>query len=163
MPLPSYNQLSLHSIFGSSTTSSSCQLRKNLKINDMSSLLASPVPIKVPSDGYSNLCQTCTSMFQGERKDKPLGVTATQPLNQTLQELESSAENGCHLCYIRWHDLSPAERLALTGCEKVTFGFWKSRVGDGIAFEYFYAQLQVQPKPCLTKSVMLKPVDGMRY
>lgn len=105
--------------------------------------------------------KTCRSIFQGNRKTMPLGVTAPHPLNQTLKELQSSAENGCHLCFLRWHDLSPAERLALTGCEKVTFGFWESRVGDGIAFDYFYAQPQGKPKLCLTKSVLFKPVDGV--
>jgi hypothetical protein len=125
-------------------------------------LLAPFIPNKNSSDGYSNLCQTCSSIFRGNRKDKPLGVTGRHPLNQTLQELQSSAENGCHLCYIRWNDLSAADKLALRGCVKVNFGFWESRVGNGLAFEYFYAIQPLEERtPCLTRSLLFKPVDGV--
>jgi hypothetical protein len=95
------------------------------------------------------------------RKDIPLEVTATPHFWQTLQQLQVSAESGsCHLCYIGWHDLSPKEREDLQGCTKVTFGFWRSSVGDGIVFAYFYPRPLENKKLCLTKSVLLKLVDG---
>jgi hypothetical protein len=125
----------------------------------MLQLLSSFLHRGSPSNGDSRLCQACRSIFQGQRKDKPLGVTATHPFPQTLQELQSSAEQGCHLCYIRWHDLPPADRKALEGCSRVTFGFWQSSIGDGIAFEYFYSRPQ-GGKSCLTKSVLIKPAEG---
>lgn len=126
----------------------------------MLKLLTSLIPASSPSNVHSNLCTPCRNIFLGTRKDKSLGVTATNPFQQTLQELQASADNDCHLCYIRWHDLSLKEREDLQGCTKVTFGFWKSSVGDGIAFEYFYPRPPQDGKLCLTKSVLLKPVDG---
>jgi hypothetical protein len=113
------------------------------------------------SDGHSSLCLQCRSIFSGNRQDNPLGTTAKAHFLQTLQGLQTSAESGaCHLCYIRWHDLSPKEREELQGCTEVTFGFWRSRVGDGVAFEYFYTRPPENGKQCLTKSVLLKSVDG---
>ena len=112
-------------------------------------------------NGQSTLCLHCRSIFSGNRQDKPLGVTAKAHFLQTLQGLQASAESGaCHLCYIRWHDLSRKEREDLRGCTKVTFGFWRSSVGDGIAFEYFYPRPPANGKACLTKSILLKSVDG---
>lgn len=128
---------------------------------NMLKLFSSFLPISSPPNRGPSLCQTCRSIFEGQRKDKPLGVTAAHPFKQTFQELQSSAEQGCHLCYIRWQDLSPADRVALQGCIKVTFGFWQSSVGDGIAFEYFYPRLSKDGNSCLTKSVILKPIGGM--
>ncbi len=112
-------------------------------------------------NGHSSLCLQCRSIFSGNRQDKPLGVTAKARFLQTLQGLQASAESGaCHLCYIRWHDLSRKEREDLQGCTKVTFGFWRSKVGDGIAFEYFYPRPPENGKACLMKSILLKSVDG---
>jgi hypothetical protein len=127
----------------------------------MLKLLTSSAPASSPSKMHSSLCIPCSSIFSGTRKDIPRGVTAISHFWQTLQQLQASAESGsCHLCYIRWHDLSSKEREDLQGCTKVTFGFWRSSVGDGIAFEYFYPQPLENEKVCLTKSVLLKPVDG---
>lgn len=113
------------------------------------------------SNLHSSLCIQCNSIFSGTRRDKPLGVTATAHFWQSLQQLQASAESGeCHLCYIRWRDLSPKEKEDLQGCTKVTFGFWTSLIGDGVAFEYFYPQPFKNGKECLTKSVMLRTVDG---
>lgn len=103
-----------------------------------------------------NLCGTCRCITQGRRKDKSLGVTATHLFAQTTQELALSAEHGCHLCYIRWQDLTIDDRKALEGCSKVTFGFWQSSVGDGVAFEYVYPKLPKEGKPCLMKSLRIK-------
>ncbi len=112
-------------------------------------------------NGHSSLCLPCRSIFSGNRQEKPLGVTAKAHFLQTLQGLQASAESGtCHLCYIRWHDLSRKEREDLQGCTKVTFGFWRSGVGDGIVFEYFYPHLPENGKACLTKTILLKSVDG---
>lgn len=113
------------------------------------------------SNGHSSLCLQCRSIFSGNRQEKPLGITAKARFLQTLQGLQTSAESGaCHLCYVRWHDLSRKEREDLRGCTKVTFGFWRSSVGDGIAFEYFYPRPPANGKACLTKSILLKSVDG---
>jgi hypothetical protein len=113
------------------------------------------------SNGHSSLCLQCRSIFSGNRQEKPLGITAKAHFLQTLQGLQTSAESGaCHLCYVRWHDLSRKEREDLRGCTKVTFGFWRSSVGDGIAFEYFYPRPPENGKACLTKSILLKSVDG---
>ncbi len=129
----------------------------------MLKLLASLIPGSSSSNVHSSLCTPCKNIFSGTRKDKPLGVTAINPFPQTFQELQASAENNCHLCYIRWNDLSTKDREDLQGCTKITFGFWKSSVGDGIAFEYFYPMPPKTGKLCLTKSVLLKPLDGASH
>jgi hypothetical protein len=113
------------------------------------------------TDRDSDICDSCNSLFRGERQDKPLGVTATTPFPQTLEELQCSANRGCHLCFIRWNGLSAAEKDDLRGCTKVTFGYWESAVGNGIAFEYFYPNgpCKSDGKQCLTKSVGLKLIN----
>ncbi|CZR67858.1 uncharacterized protein PAC_17757 [Phialocephala subalpina] len=127
-------------------------------LNYLTSLLSSRSG-RSPTDDLSTLCQPCASIFRSQYKDKPLGVTATHNFPQTVEQLQSSAESGCHLCYIRWDDLTPKDREALRGCAKITYGFWKSKIGNGIAFEYFYPTPPATGKPYLTVSVLFKPLD----
>lgn len=109
-----------------------------------------------------HLCSFCEKLFTGTRKDKPLGITGEYPTNQTLLEVELSAQNGCHLCFIRMENLSTHERAELQGCVQIQFGFWTDKWGLGLAFEYFYP---VDPaikrkKPCLSKDILLVPAEG---
>lgn len=128
-------------------------------LNYLASLLSSRSGRPARED-LSTLCKPCSSIFRGQYKDKPLGVTATHHFPQSFELLQSSAEADCHLCYIRWNDLTLKDRDALRGCTKITYGFWKSNVGDGIAYEYFFPIPHAIEKPCLTLSVLFKPLDG---
>jgi len=87
----------------------------------------------------SNLCAVCQNPFRGHRMDKELvlGATATAVLGQDFRQLEESVRFGCQLCQLRWNQLTPEQQVELKECQKVTYGFWKSRVGDGVTFEYW--------------------------
>jgi len=84
-----------------------------------------------------NLCAVYQNLFRGCRIDKELGVTATAVLGQDFRQLEESVRIGCQLCQLRWSQLTPEQRVELKECRKVSYGFWESRVGDGVAFEYW--------------------------
>ena len=103
-----------------------------------------------------NLCSVCRPLFTGRRKDKVLGVSATELLPQTVQQLEHTASQGCDLCRLRWNQLKPAERSDLADCDKITYGFWQSRVGDGIVFEYWLNSWMGGLGPRVSRSVKLK-------
>jgi hypothetical protein len=106
-----------------------------------------------------HLCSFCEKLFTRSRKGKPLGVAAEHPTNQTLLEMELSAQNGCHFCFMRMEQLSIRERAELHGWVQIQFGFWTDRRSLGVAFEYFYpVQLARKEKPCLSKGYSL--VDG---
>ncbi|KUJ12461.1 HET-domain-containing protein [Mollisia scopiformis] len=47
------------------------------------------------------------------------------------------------------------------GSESTNYGFWKSNVGEGITFEYYYPTPTVIEKPYLTIAVLLKPFDAI--
>jgi hypothetical protein len=108
-----------------------------------------------------NICTVCQNLFSGCRVDKELGVTATAVLGQDFRQLEESMRSGCQLCQLRWNQLTPEERVELKECRKVTYGFWKSRVGDGVAFEYWLDEKFGGIKPSFTKSVLIKAKAGM--
>jgi hypothetical protein len=109
-----------------------------------------------------NLCAVCQNLFKGRRIDKELGVTATAVLGQDFCQLEKSVRIGCQLCQLRWNQLTPEQRVDLKECRKVTYGFWESRVGDGVAFEYWLDEKFGGIKPWLTKSVLIKAKAGMQ-
>ncbi|RMZ90673.1 hypothetical protein DV736_g2094, partial [Chaetothyriales sp. CBS 134916] len=107
-------------------------------------------------DNNSNLCTVCQSLLTGRRIDKALGVTATANLAQTFVQLEDSVRNGCRLCRLRWNGLTSDQRSELRLCEKVTFGFWQSSIGDGVVFEYWLDNKFAGMKPWLSLSVLMK-------
>lgn len=103
-----------------------------------------------------HLCSVCRPLFAGQRKDKELGVPATELLHQTVQQLEDTAAHGCNLCLLRWNQLKPEERIDLRDCTRITYGFWQSRVGDGVVFEYWLDTWEGGMKPRASRSVKLK-------
>jgi len=113
----------------------------------------------------ANLCPVCQRLFTGSRVDKALGVTATAVLPQNFFQFEQSVRRGCQLCQLRWSHLTPEERVELRegGCNKITYGFWESRVGDGVAFEYWLEHKFGGAKPWLSKSVLMKAKAGRCY
>jgi hypothetical protein len=113
---------------------------------------------KCPS--LSPLCKACKSMFQGSQREKELGGAATHSLGQNLLELDISARSGCHLCYVRSQQLSPVERVQVDVSADIKFGFWKSRVGDGIAFSFIIPNARRDSNPYLSKSTLIRPVKG---
>ena len=110
-----------------------------------------------------NLCSVCRPLFTGQRKDKELGVPATELLPQTVQQLEHTATHGCDLCRLRWNQLKPEERSDLGNCDKITYGFWQSRVGDGVVFEYWLDTWEGGLKPRVSRSVKLKKHSGRSH
>jgi hypothetical protein len=109
----------------------------------------------------ANFCAICRKLFAGRRVDKPLGVTGTAVLGQSFRQLEESARSGCQLCRLRWSQLTPEQRDELIAGWKVTYGFWRSRVGDGVAFAYWLDHKFNGSKPWLEKSVLLKAKAGI--
>jgi hypothetical protein len=115
--------------------------------------------IKVQSPA-STLCSSCSELFRGTRHEKALGGACPYPVpgNQTLLKLESSAENGCHLCYLCLGQLNSQEKSLLEGCSKINYGFWRDAGALGIAFEYHFPNSDHgQRKPYLTKSFLCQP------
>jgi hypothetical protein len=109
----------------------------------------------------ANLCAVCRNLFTGRRVDKALGVTPTAVLGQDFRQLEESVRSGCQLCRLRWSQLTPEHRDELKECWKVTYGFWESRVGDGVAFAYWLDHKFGGSKPWLEKSVLIKAKAGI--
>jgi hypothetical protein len=115
--------------------------------------------IKVQSSA-STLCSSCSELFRGTRQEIALGVACPYPVpgNQTLLELESSAKNGCHLCYLRLGQLGGGEKSLLEGCSKINYGFGRDALGLGITFEYHFPNSDHgQRKPYLTQSFFCQP------
>jgi hypothetical protein len=105
----------------------------------------------------SSLCSSCSELFRGKRQEKALGVACPYPVprNQTLLQVESSANEGCHLCHLRWGQLDSRERGLLEGCTRINYGFWHDAGGLGLAFGYHYPNRDHgQKKGYLTKSVL---------
>lgn len=61
----------------------------------------------------SKLCEICRSIFQGHLGRANLGFKGFD-LGQTVSELRTSAERGCHLRFQRWEQLLPQQRISLT-------------------------------------------------
>jgi hypothetical protein len=68
---------------------------------------------------------------------KDLGARPEVDLQQNVAELQTSAEQGCQLCWLRWIQTESYRHL-LSKRQNTKFGFWESRLGDGIAFTYAY-------------------------
>jgi hypothetical protein len=90
-----------------------------------------------------------------------IGDTTTAVLRQDFRQLEESVRIGCQLCQLRWNRLTLEQRVELKGCRKVTYCFWKSRLGDGVAFEYWLDEKFGGMKPSLRSSVLIKAKAGM--
>jgi hypothetical protein len=101
----------------------------------------------------TNFCAVCRKLFTGRRIHKELGVTATAILRQDFRQLEESARGSCQLCRLRWSQLTPQQRDELKECRKVTYGFWESRIGDGVVFEYWLDHKFGASKPWFSGSV----------
>ena len=120
-----------------------------------------------PSDpsGPQKLLQlwsSCTSIFEGQRVEKEAGPDpAPQVLNQSLQDVEGAAQEGCHLCHLRLKSLTKAERQKLEGCEMIAYGYWQHWLGDGIAFDFHYPVPGTDSKEYLTKSILVQPEKGL--
>lgn len=109
----------------------------------------------------SQLCPSCTSIFQGQRVEKEAGEDpAPQVLDQSLQDVERAAQEGCHLCHLLLKSLTKAERQTLEGCGKIAYGYWKHGLGDGIAFDFYYPVPGRGSAEYLTKSIFVQPEEG---
>ena len=110
----------------------------------------------------SQLCPSCTSIFEGQRVEKEIGpYPAPRVLDQSLQDVEGAAKKGCHLCHLLLESLTKAERQNLEGCEKIAYGYWQYRFGDGIAFDFYYPVSGTDSKEYLTKSILVQPEEGL--
>ena len=114
------------------------------------------------SQRLSQLCPSCTSIFEGDRAEKELGpAPAPRVLDQSLQGVEGAAQGGCHLCHLLLESLTKSERQDLEGCEKIAYGYWQYRLGDGIAFDFYYPSPVTDSKKYLTKSIIVQPEKGL--
>ena len=110
----------------------------------------------------SQLCPSCTSIFEGDRAEKEAGpYPAPRVLDKSLQGVEGAAQEGCHLCHLLLETLTKADRQDLEGCEKIAYGYWKHGLGDGIAFDFYYMVPGALSKEYLTKSILLQPEEGL--
>ena len=110
----------------------------------------------------SQLCPSCTSIFEGERVEKEAGDDrALQVLDQSLQDMEDAAQEGCHLCHLLLESLTKAERQKLEGCEVIAYGYWPHGLGDGIAFDFYYPGAGTGSTEYLTKSIFVQPEEGL--
>ena len=114
----------------------------------------------IEKDGIprSFLCQTCQSIFTGQRKDKAPGAPTEADLNQTWDELELSAQQGCQLCWLRFNQVSDNEKTTLSRDQSIRYGYWESRVGNGIAFDY----TRLGGEKPLTHSISVVPGEQMK-
>ena len=116
-----------------------------------------------PDQPLSQLCSLCASIFTGDRIDKGAGEEAIEPFRQTLERLREAAyEKACHFCLLRYRAFSHKELENLEGCEHVRFGFWTSRVGKGVAFDYYYPRIDPDRRTHVTKSVLFRNSQGRR-
>ena len=116
-----------------------------------------------PDQPLSQLCSLCASIFTGQRIDKGLGEEAIEPFCQTLEQLKEAAyEKACHFCLLRYRTFSYKELKELEGCKHVRFGFWTSRVGKGVAFDYYYPRIDPDRRTHATKSVLFGTSQGRR-
>ena len=110
----------------------------------------------------SQLCLSCTSIFEGQRVEKEVGpYPAPQVLDQSLQGVEEASQKGCHLCRLLLESLTKPERESLEGCEKIAYGYWQHGLGDGIAFDFYYPKPGTDAKEYLTKSILVQPEEGL--
>ncbi len=86
----------------------------------------------------STLCSSCDGLFCGIRQEKAVGAACISPVpgNQTPRNLEQSANNGCHLCYIRWGQLTSEERKSLDDSSVIKYGFVNDTNGNEMNFRY---------------------------
>jgi len=111
----------------------------------------------------TNLCAVCQNLFTGRRVDKALGVTPTAVLGQDFHQLEESVLSGCQFCRLRWSQLTSEQRDELKECLKVTYGFWQSRIGDGVEFSYWLDHKFDGSKPWFRKSVLINAKAGIHH
>ena len=110
----------------------------------------------------SQLCPSCTSIFEGQRAEKKAGpYPAPRVLDQSLQDVERAAQEGCHLCHLLLESLTKTERQTLEGCEKIACGYWQHAIGDGIAFDFYYPAPGTNATEYLTKSILVQPEEGL--
>ena len=108
----------------------------------------------------TNLCEACGVIFKRRRVDKALGAPAPKTLHQSLRDVSLAARQCCHLCHLKLDLLTDAAKKNLDGCERIRYGFRESKVGDGVAFDYYYPRPQPGSEEYLQKSVVMKDATG---
>ena len=109
----------------------------------------------------SPLSLSCTSISQRQRLEKEAGEDpASRFLDQSLQDVERAAQEGCHLCHLLLESLTKTERQNLEGCGKIAYGYWQHGLGDGIAFDFYYPVPGTGSAEYLTKSILVQPEEG---
>ena len=112
----------------------------------------------------SQLCSSCTSIFEGDRTEKEAGpCPASRVLDKSLQRVEGAAQEGCHLCHLLLETLTKAERQDLEGCEMIAYGYWNVGFNGGIAFDFYYPVPGTQSTEYLTKSILMQPEKGLLF
>lgn len=112
----------------------------------------------------SQLCSSCTSIFEGDRAEKEAGpCPVPRVLDKSLQGVEGAAQEGCHLCHLLLETVTKAERQDLEGCEKTAYGHWKVRLDGGIAFDFYHPVPRTQSKEYLNKSILMQPEKGLLF
>jgi hypothetical protein len=83
-------------------------------------------------------CEICRDIFTGSMRNSDLGAKIRPPFNvaQTVEELVLSTHRGCHLCYLRWEQLAPRERINGFG-SPIIYYFYNETAVIGLVFYYF--------------------------
>lgn len=95
-----------------------------------------------------HMCEICQIVWQnmwathGEQRKMP----------QTLQELQDSAQRGCHMCSLRWDHLTAEERIQLRGSNSLFWTFWRGHV------EFKYHDADMLPLKII--ELALEPESG---
>ncbi|MCJ1353473.1 MAG: hypothetical protein MMC33_003459 [Icmadophila ericetorum] len=84
----------------------------------------------------SPLCDVCRTIFTGPLKWQQRDTVAQNTLNQTVEGLRDSIKI-CHLCHLRWDQLSDQDRIELADRSEITYYFFDGpTVVAGLVFEY---------------------------
>ena len=99
------------------------------------------------------LCSSCMKIFGMDRVEKQVEpYPSPRVLDQYLQGVEGTAQEGCHLCH-----------LFLEGCAKIASGYWKVGHNDGLAFAVYYPVPGTQSTEYLTKSLFIQSEKGLLF
>src|SRR5271155_4809622 len=84
----------------------------------------------------SPLCTTCSQLFIGHRQDQDRAHRDVMyPIDQAFLALEDSGRDRCHLCFLRWQQLSSEERAQLQSCSRIEYAFTPTQ----LVFRYHYS------------------------
>jgi hypothetical protein len=106
---------------------------------------AAPADTKPPQPRLSKLGDTCHGIFDGfyEAGHQEILKHASGSENLTLENIETSAEQGCHFCHLQLRNLKETERTGLSGCKRIEIEGHKDwgHETPSLVFTYYYPHL----------------------